>query len=97
MPLKLVRIVKSPRPQKKWMAVFDKDGRTITTHFGAAGYASYEKHKDKKRRSRYLQRHRARENWNDPTSAGSLSRYILWGDSTSLKTNIASFKRKFRL
>jgi len=30
-------------------------------------------------------------------TAGSLSRWILWGDSTSLETNIRSFKQRFNL
>lgn len=71
--------------------------RSKTVHFGAAGMDDYTKTKNKEQRDRYLARHKARENWNDPTSAGSLSRYILWGDSTSLKTNIAYFKKKFNL
>jgi hypothetical protein len=29
--------------------------------------------------------------------AGYLSYYILWGDSTSMKKNIASYKKKFDL
>lgn len=30
-------------------------------------------------------------------TAGSLSRWILWGDSINLETNIRSFKKKFNL
>lgn len=91
-------LTKSPDSKKKWRATFTEDDGTEThTDFGDATMRDYTQHHDKMRRANYLSRHRARENWNDPKSAGSLSRHLLWGDSTSLRTNIASFKRKFSL
>ena len=96
--MKLVKIVKSAKPEKKLDAVFeDNKGKTKTVSFGQAGAPDYTLTKDEDRRRLYLQRHRARENWNNPTTAGSLSKHILWGDSTSKKENIKSFKRKFNL
>ena len=96
--IKKVVIKPSTNSKKKYMAIFkDKDGNKIkTTHFGAAGMSDYTKHKDKERKKRYLNRHKKRENWNDYTSAGSLSRYILWGETT-LKKSIEKFKKRFRL
>jgi len=41
-----------------------------------------------------MNRHRTRENWNNPMSAGSLSRWILWNKPT-LKASISDYKRKF--
>lgn len=90
-----VSITPSTRKGKKLMAVFTEPKKTI--HFGSAGMDDYTKTKDKEQRKRYLERHRARENWNNPRSAGALSRWILWGDSTSLRSNIASFKKRFNL
>jgi len=92
-----VTITKSDLKGKKLKAVFlSKDRKTKKTiHFGSAGMSDYTIHKDKERRQRYLDRHRKNENWNDPQTAGALSRWILWGDSTSLNTNIATFKKKF--
>ena len=78
----------------KWVAVFD-DGKRVP--FGAVGYQDYTQHGDKLRRANYLTRHRSRESWSNPKTAGSLSRWILWGDSTSLQTNLAAFKRRFSL
>ena len=94
-----VVIKTSTNPKKKLMATFSKDGesRTKTIHFGSAGMDDYTRTKDKSQRSRYLRRHRANENWNDPTSAGALSRWILWGDTTSRRENINKFKKKFKL
>jgi len=34
------------------------------------------------------------ENWNDPTSAGALSRWILW-NKPSFKGSVADFKKRF--
>ena len=97
MPLKLVKIAKSTNPEKKYMAVFENDGRTKTTHFGASGMSDFTQHHDPERRMRYLGRHKATEDWNDPTSAGALSRWILWGDSTSFNENVKRYKRRFDL
>jgi len=87
----------STKPNKKLMAVFVKDnGRTKTTHFGSAGMSDFTKHKDEARKKRYLDRHRARENWNDKFSAGALSRWILW-NKPSLRASITDYKRRFNL
>jgi len=92
-----VVIKKSTNEKKKYMAVFyDGKKKVKTTHFGAAGMSDYTKHKDPKRKKRYLTRHRKREKWNDYMSAGSLSRYILWGEP-SLRGSIKKYKNKFNL
>jgi len=79
------------------MAVFENMGRMKTIHFGSKGMDDYTLTKSKDQRDRYLTRHRANEDWNKPDSAGALSRWILWGDSTSTQKNIADFKKKFNL
>jgi len=96
--MKLVSITKSDRAGKKLKAVFrEADGSQRTTHFGAEGYSDYIQHKNKERRSSYLARHKKNEKWSSPTTAGSLSKHILWGASTSRQANIQAFKRKFNL
>lgn len=93
-----VKISKSNKQGKKLMAVFTMDsGRTKTTHFGAAGMDDYTKTKDKEQRTRYRQRHKKDLQTKDPTRAGYLSYYILWGESTSLRDNISSYKKRFNL
>ena len=37
------------------------------------------------------------DNLSNPRSPGALSYYVLWGDSTSKRQNIASYKRRFNL
>lgn len=98
MPFKLVSITKSNKAGKKMMAKFKnkETGRESTTHFGASGYDDYTIKKDKEQRARYRQRHKG-DNLTNPRSPGALSYYVLWGDSTSKRQNIASYKRRFNL
>lgn len=93
----LVKIVKSNKPGKKMMAVFrnKKTGREKTTHFGDATMSDYTKHKNDKRKGKYKSRHAKDLSTGDPTRAGFLSYYILWGKSTSRRENIAAYKRRF--
>jgi hypothetical protein len=96
--MKLLRVSPSTRPDKKMMAVFEMDtGRTKTTHFGASGMDDYTITHDEEQRDRYRQRHKKDLATNDPTRAGFLSYYILWGDSRSKRKNVAAFKRRFDL
>jgi len=91
-------VKKSTKPEKKLMAIFTKDnGRTKTTHFGAANMDDYTLTKDKEQRKRYRSRHKKDLSTGDYTRAGYLSYYILWGNSTSRKENIAAYKRRFNL
>ena len=93
-----VVIKKSDKPGKKLVAVFSKDnGRTKKTYFGAAGMDDYTITKDKEQRKRYRSRHKKDLSTGDYTRAGYLSWYILWGDSTSRRDNISSYKRRFNL
>ena len=93
-----IRIDESTNPEKKLMAVFTKpNGRTKTIHFGARGMSDYTQHKDKSRRKNYLARHGGMgEDWNDPMTAGALSRWILWG-KPSLRESFNDFKKRFNM
>lgn len=85
-------IQKSTRAGKRFMATY-ANGKVV--HFGQAGGSTYIDHGDKAKREAYLARHSKRENWNDPYSAGALSRWLLWGDTTSLDTNHIAFMKRF--
>jgi Family of unknown function (DUF5754) len=73
----LVSITPSTRLEKKYMAIFDKDGRKKTTHFGSKGMDDYLQKHDKDQRDRYRTRHKKDLMTRDPTRAGFLSYYIL--------------------
>lgn len=96
--MKLISITESDKPEKKLKAVFLQDnGRTKTVHFGAKGMDDYTKTHDKEQRERYRTRHKKDLETGDPTKAGFLSYYVLWGDSTSRSANIAAYKKRFNL
>ena len=93
-----VIIKKSDKSDKKYMAIFTREnGRKKTTHFGSSGMNDYTITGDKERRRLYRQRHMKDLNTNDPTRAGYLSYYILWGDSKSIRENIKKYKTRFNL
>jgi hypothetical protein len=95
--MKLLKIVKSNKPEKKMMAVFESDsGRTKTIHFGSRGMDDYTITKDKEQMERYLKRHKSAENWSKADSAGALSRYVLWS-ATTLEQGIRNYKNRFNL
>lgn len=96
--MKLESIHHATDGKHKYVAVFvDSNGRTKTTKFGAHGMDDYTLTKDTAQRSRYRQRHEKDLGTKNPTKAGFLSYYILWGPSTSIQENIHSYKRKFNL
>ena len=96
--MKLLSITPSDKPDKKLVAKFQTEkNRTRSVHFGAAGMDDYTKTKDKAQRDRYRERHAKDLTTNDPTKAGYLSYYILWGDSTSMHTKPSHYRQKFGL
>jgi hypothetical protein len=95
--MRLISIKPSTRPGKKLVALFDNDGRSKTVHFGASGMDDYTRTGDKEQRDRYRTRHAKDLETGDPTRAGFLSYYILWGDSISQQVNIANYKKRFHL
>jgi hypothetical protein len=95
--MKLVSVNPANDGTHKYEAVFDNDGRKKTTKFGQAGADDYIKTKDKEQRARYIKRHQKDLATGDPTRAGFLSRYLLWGESTSLMSNLRAYRAKFGL
>jgi hypothetical protein len=100
--MKLLFIKPSTNEDKKLMAKFDNNGRTKTIHFGAKGYMDYTKYyaKDpaeaKIKRDAYDARHKVNEDWSNPQTAGTLSKYILWNKST-IEASKRDFKKRFNL
>jgi hypothetical protein len=96
--MKLLRVIKSPLTGKKWRALFVKDdGKEKHTDFGASGMDDYTLTGDKEQRQRYRTRHHKDLATNDPTKAGYLSYYLLWGESQSLQQNIYAYRSRFNL
>ena len=98
MSIKYIKLDKSNNVNKKFVAVFyNEDKKKIkTTHFGSIGMSDYTINNDNTRKELYLNRHKARENWNDFTSAGALSRWVLWNKKT-LELSLKDYLNKFNL
>jgi hypothetical protein len=93
-----VSIGKSTRAGKKMMAIFYDEAKkkVKTTHFGQEGASDYTQHGDMQRKANYITRHKARENWDDYMSSGSLAYYILWNKPT-LSASIEDYMSRFKL
>ena len=94
--MKLIRIEQSKVPGKKMTAIFLSDAGPTMIHFGAKGYGDYTTTGDEAKKEAYLKRHKPREDWNNPYTAGALSRWILWNKPT-IKASIADYKQRFKL
>jgi hypothetical protein len=96
-----VKISKSDRLEKRLEAVFyDKDGKKIkTVNFGSGqptGKGAFPDHKDPKIKDAWIARHEVRGTFNEPTTASSLSRWILWNKPT-ITGSIKDYKDRFGL
>ena len=107
--MKLLRIVKSSNPNKKYDAIFMVDGKQKKISFGSSNYRDFVLINDKDSKFylpkildrevvkfSYIRRHEKREDWTNPLTAGALSRYILWEKNT-LPSAIRAFKKRFKL
>jgi hypothetical protein len=83
----------SDRKNKRFQAIFP-DNKTI--HFGSKAASTFIDVGDKKKRENYIKRHQVNEDWTK-INPGSLSRYILWGDSSNIDKNFYDFKKKFNV
>jgi len=94
-----MKVEKATAKGKKYKAIFyDDNGKKIkTSQFGAQGYEDYTQHEDKARRTKYRNRHKGNLAKTNYMSPAHLSFYLLWGNSTSLQTNINSYKKRFKL
>jgi hypothetical protein len=93
----LLRIKPARDGVHKYTAYFKMpDKKLKEVKFGASGMSDYTKHKDPKRMEAYLARHKTTENWNDPTTPGALSRWILWS-STSIIGGIRNYRNHFNM
>jgi hypothetical protein len=92
-----IRLDVSDRPSKKYVFIFRDDNKIKKIYFGSRNSETYLDHHDKLKRDAYLKRHKALgEDWNT-INAGSLSAFILWGDSVDLRTNLYNYLNHFSI
>lgn len=94
--IKLIDIKPSQNPQKKYTATFFVSGVFKKVNFGAAGYNDFTLTATKQQRDNYWKRHWD-EQFQNVTSPGMLSLYILWGNSNDININIENYRQKFNL
>tara|TARA_Y100000004_G_scaffold188609_1_gene243006 strand:- start:397 stop:708 length:312 start_codon:yes stop_codon:yes gene_type:complete len=102
MPIDMKIVDAQAKTGKRFTAIFriHKGGKVIKiTHFGQRNpkKGTYIDHGDKKLRSAFRARHKKDLDTGDFKRAGFLSYFLLWGDHTSLKKNIADYKKKYNL
>jgi hypothetical protein len=84
----------------KLVAEFDQPYDLVK--FGAYDYNDYTIYYQidpklaKQKKSAYLKRHRKNEDWEDPRTAGALSRWILWNKPT-IQESIESYIKRFNM
>ena len=97
--VKLIAITRTYNNMKQFKAEFLlKNGKKKNVRFGTKSNYVLNPEKTQQDRINYLKRHKAlNEDWNNPLTPGSLSRYILWGNSKDININIRDFKKLFNL
>jgi hypothetical protein len=92
----------SNRKGKKWTVNLSVDGKHRMVHFGAVQngkpMSDYTIHKDKKRKERYIDRHREREDWTKSgiLTPGFWAKHILWAKPT-IQASLADVRKRFKI
>ena len=94
--MRLLKVVKSRNPEKKWTAVFEKDGKQKMVSFGSANMTDYTLGATEEQKQAYRKRHKKDLDTGDPTRPGYLSYYILW-NKRSRDASILDYKNRFNL
>lgn len=102
----LLSVKPSSRKDKRYTATFclcEKKNQCEgsnhkQTSFGDPTATTYADGASEEKKKAYLARHSKSpgQDWSDPTSAGSLSRWLLWS-KRSLREAVKEFKKKFKL
>ena len=100
MPIEIIELTESTRPNKRLRIVINEDGEEKTYHFGFDGGSTYIDHQDKEKRSAYRKRHYANKKEkqlidNLIPSPALFSYKLLWGDSPDITDNIVDLQKKF--
>lgn len=94
---KLISVTPSDKPDKKLHVKLESEsGREKNLHIGSKGMDDFTKTKDEEQKARYIERHRAREDWklSGLMTAGFWSKHLLWNKPT-LRASIADVKERF--
>ena len=95
--MKLKSVKPSSDPDKKLDVTIEQpSGRDKTIRIGAKGMDDFTKTGDEEQKERYIDRHKAREDWklSGILTAGFWSKHLLWNRPT-LSGSIADVKKRF--
>lgn len=96
MTAKFVQLLKGSGVKKYKAVFFDAMRKKLkSVSFGAVGYDSYPDHQDLQRKMNYLSRH-SNEDWTEPMTPASLSRWILW-EKPTLSSAYKAYRQRFNL
>lgn len=96
MSAKYTQLLKGTGTHKYKMVFYDSMRKAIKTiQFGAVGYNDFTITGDIQAKMSYLARHKAREDFNNPLTAGACARWILW-NRTSVSASYKDFRSKFK-
>ena len=85
-------IIKPSRRQgKQFDAIIDNK----TIPFGQAGASDFTIHKNSERKSRYIQKHKKNEQWDNPLTASFYATNLLWNKPT-LTESIKDTNNRFK-
>ena len=89
-----MEIVITPSSKQKYDARIDG---SKTVSFGQKGASDFTKHKNTDRKERYIDRHKAREDWTKSgvKTAGFYNKHVLWNKPT-LKESIDDINKRFK-
>jgi hypothetical protein len=95
-PYYFVSLKKDTDGKHKWVATIrnKKTNREKNVRFGAIGYEDMTQHGDETRKHSYLKRHAKNEHWNDISTSGAWSRWLLW-NKKSISASLVDLKRRF--
>lgn len=91
-----IQLQRSPRPAKKWRAIFTTPYGTHHVDFGSSSHEDFTIHRDQQRKANYLNRFNKliKKFENDPIAPITLSTMILWNKPT-IEASLADYKKKF--
>ena len=87
-----IEISPSTRADKKFQAVVD-DQKTI--NFGSKSASDFTLDEEKAHKEKYEKRHKKREGWTDPKTAGFYAKNILWNKHT-IQASIKDTNQRFK-
>lgn len=96
--VRIVRLVRSANPEKKYDVTIEREGREKTISFGQAGSGDFTTTGDEQKKQAYIARHKVRENWtaSGVDTPGFYAKHILWNKPT-IAESLRDTKARFNL